>query len=143
MFSLVVVATGCFSFFIPASAQSVTKTKLQVVTGPVSEDGHLKLAWEMSDASDRVEVQQSTDKEFNGAIRVYRGPDNATVISGLENGTYYFRLKHIDGEWSDTARVIVRHHSLTLALTLCVLGALVFLCTVAVVVTGVRNHAEQ
>lgn len=101
-----------------------------------SEDGHVKLTWDMAVANASVEVQQAQDKDFSNAKIIYSGPDNATFISGLEDGTYYFRLRKPESKWSDSIKVSVQHHSLTLAFTLFGLGAVVFLLTVFVVIKG-------
>jgi hypothetical protein len=67
---------------------------------------------------------------------MYHGPDRASFISGLNNGTYYYRVKSEDSDWSKTLVVEVKHHSLRLAMILFAVGGVVFLLTVAVVVEG-------
>lgn len=67
---------------------------------------------------------------------IYRGPDRASFISGLEDGTYVYRVRAADGEWSDPLTIIVKHQSIRLAKLLFGIGAVVFLLTVAVVVHG-------
>lgn len=70
----------------------------------------------------------------------YEGTQHSSFVSGLEDGTYYYRVRarHPDerawGPWSAVARVEVRHHGLGLALGLMGLGALVFLTTAAFLV---------
>ncbi len=97
--------------------------------------GHVRLEWHTS--SDTIfELQQAADASFAGARVIYRGPDRASFISGLEDGTYVYRVRATDGEWSDPLTIIVKHQSIRLAKLLFGIGAVVFLLTVAVVVHG-------
>jgi hypothetical protein len=114
---------------------------LKLGSGSLSEDGHVKIVWEMSRAAVEVEVevQQSKNENFEAAKTVYRGLDKATFVSGLENGTYHYRIRHVDGAWSDPVMLTVRHHSLRLAFILFSLGAVVFAFTVFIVVRGARQ----
>jgi hypothetical protein len=78
---------------------------------------------------------------FGNPRRVYRGPDRATVLSGLPDGTYYFRARIWQrGEpvtaWSEPVRAEVEHHSLARALGLFALGGVVFAATVALILLG-------
>ena len=102
----------------------------------VSEDGHIKLSWNISEPAAVVEVQQSGASDFHQAKIIYKGPDNATFVSGLKDGEYYYRVRHQGGNWSDSIQVSVQHHSLSLAFTLLGLGAFVFFLTVFVVIKG-------
>ncbi|MCB0608812.1 MAG: hypothetical protein KDD12_13945 [Lewinella sp.] len=124
--------------------------------GLVSESGYFKLIWATGkepagvDNAPEFLLQQSTDSNFGSPVVLYQGPDLATFISGLENGTYYFRLKAIDPQtregsaWTAPLAVVVRHHPLALSLTLFGLGAIVFLATLAIVVSGARaTRANQ
>lgn len=127
-------------FFLPFKTTANTEDEkspvLSLAKENLSEDGHIKIEWDMSVAHAEVELQQATREDFSDATIVYNGPDNATFISGLEDGTYYYRIRKVDGSWSDFVRVNVKHHSLSLALSLFVAGSIVFLLTVWVVVKG-------
>ena len=99
-------------------------------------------------ASIEFDLQRATKKDFSGARTFYRGPDRATYISGLSDGTYYYRIREIrpDGlssMWSPPVEVIVEHHSLNLAFTLFGIGAVVFVMTVFVVVRGETSSATS
>lgn len=70
---------------------------------------------------------------------IYRGHDRSTVVSGLSNGEYRFRVRSASSpEWHDEAVVIVEHHSLARALSFFALGAVVFAVLIAVIAGGRR-----
>lgn len=115
----------------------------------VTHSGYQKLTWYWEPASEigtlpDYELEQSTDPDFGEAAIIYQGKDLATFLSGLENGTYYYRVR-VSGQtgaespWSEPLQIRVEHHSLQLAFFLFGLGALVFLLTVAIVVHGNRQ----
>lgn len=103
-----------------------------------NDTGYHQLEWEAT-PDVATEVQQATLSDFENAKTLYKGMDRASYISGLENGTYFFRVREEGGEWSPTLTLTVQHQSLQLAFTLFGLGALVFLLTVWVVVKGTRQ----
>ncbi len=109
---------------------------LELSSGTVSEDGHIRIAWSTEEKGVSVELQQAENENFTDAATVYRGADNATFISGLENGTYYYRIRRVDGAWSAPVALLVNHHSLQLAFILFSLGAVVFGLTVFIVMKG-------
>ena len=134
------VLVAAVIFFLPFETVANTDDEntpiLSLAKENLSEDGHIKIEWDMPVAHAEVELQQAETKDFSDATIVYRGPDNATFISGLEDGTYYYRIRKVDGSWSDFISVNVKHHSLSLAISLFVAGSIVFLLTVWVVVKG-------
>lgn len=113
-----------------------------------SDSGYIKIQWDddnnIPNATFRLE--QSEDPDFQDPKVVYTGPDRASFISGLPNGHYYFRIRTEAGdeisEWSSTISVRVKHHSLTMALSLASLGLVVFMLTVAVVISGVKKFSK-
>jgi hypothetical protein len=127
-------------FFLPfktvAYPEEENSPTITLAKENLSEDGHIKIEWDMPVAHAEVELQQAKSEDFSDATIIYHGPDNATFISGLEDGTYYYRIRKVDGSWSDFIRVDVKHHSLSLAISLFVAGSIVFLLTVWVVVKG-------
>ena len=110
----------------------------QLTTDPVdvSDDGTIRLDWNATDQEKQYEVQQASENDFTNAKQVYDGPDLAVFISGLRNGTYYFRVREEGQNWSNVKKVTVQHHSLRLAFFLFGIGALVFLLTAWVVIRG-------
>ena len=103
--------------------------------------GHIRLEWS-ADHETTFELQRAQTAAFTDSLTIYTGPDRASFISGLENGTYYFRVRETGKEWSDIMTVLVEHQSLRLAFTLFTIGGIVFLLTVFVVVNGARRTAE-
>ena len=95
-----------------------------------SSSGYLKLEWTGS-AQLKTEVQQSETLDFYDAKLIYAGRDKARFISGLTDGTYYYRVRVAEGSWPDILTVEVEHQSLGLAL--------VFGLTVWVIIDGVRK----
>lgn len=119
-------------------------TKLSSSKSGISHDGHIKLQWEASPAdTPRIfEVQQAADEDFRDESVIYQGPDLGTFISGLKNGTYYFRVRAEGRDWSNVLRLEVKHHSLSLTFVLLGLGGMVFLCTAGMVIYGARKSAQ-
>ncbi len=103
-----------------------------------TQDGYIKLAWEGPNEVESYEIQESTSRNFETFRTVYTGPDKATFISGLKDGDYYYRLRREGGNWTTPIVLTVTHHSLELAFILFGLGALVFILTVWVVISGAR-----
>jgi hypothetical protein len=116
-------------------------------------EGTAHLAWKAGDheigASNLgFEVQRSSDSAFSQAESYYEGTENGTFVSGLPGGEFFFRVRAIDpdgvaGGWSPSLRVNVRYPSPTLVKTLMTMGAIVFCCTVVVVITGHRKTVRE
>lgn len=106
----------------------------------VAEAGFFKLSWQESIGD--VEIEEATNRDFSNSNRLYPGSDNATVISGKPNGTWYYRARSIDdeqaGSWSEVMRVTVVHHSLQRALFFFSAGLVMFVATCWLVIRGDR-----
>ena len=100
------------------------------------------MSWSAQDASPRqYELQQAFDETFSDPHVVYLGPDKATVISGLPNDRYFYRVRATDqGDWSERVQVDVKHHSLTRAISFFTLGAVMFIALMVVLVSGARKE---
>ena len=105
-----------------------------------SSDGYVQLRWTV--AEDSVlwvyQLQEGRRPVFADTDTRYEGPQHSSFVSGLEDGTNYFRVRarhpgHPDSwsEWSPTLEVEVLHHSRGFALTLMAIGGFVFLSTAA------------
>ena len=114
-----------------------------------SSSGYVKLDWSSPNTGDILyELESSSSPDFQTSQSIYEGPDLASFISGLANGTYYYRIRAIDtsdnttSAWSDPVQLTVKHHSIHLAFTLAGIGTFVFLLTAFVVIRG-ANMQEQ
>jgi hypothetical protein len=113
--------------------------QLESDTG-LSTEGYFQLSWH-SEQPGNFELQQSPSEDFHLAHSIYRGQDMATVISGLPNGRYFYRVRQEDNPiWSDPVRVEVKHHPLSRAFGFFSLGAVMFLATLVVLIRGARSQ---
>lgn len=70
---------------------------------------------------------------------LYTGTNDAFFISGLADGTHRLTLRDAAGHEAAPLELRVTHQSVTQALWLVALGALVFLATVAAILRGARD----
>lgn len=148
-----VFAVGLLVFFQMALLHAIAQDDIPVPEFESSEEmsssaGHVRLVWGVPDDVENLEaiefeLQQTRDVTFEERRTIYSGPDQASFISGLPDGKYYFRVRtKLNGEvssWSAHATVDVQHHSLNLAYTLLGLGAIVVIATISVVILGNRR----
>lgn len=114
--------------------------------------GYYQLSWQpgmrgASHKNPQFELQQSNSANFHIAKLIYRGPDRASVISGLTDGDYYYRVRLIHADqstssWSRPVIVKVQHHPLKKALGYFITGALVFFITLMFIVVKSRRMDE-
>lgn len=107
-----------------------------------SNSGYIQLDWTAVEGGQYI-LQRSMQPDFANSQTIYEGPDHASFVSGLDNGTYYYRVGDGAGQWSDTLTLTVEHQSMPLALTLFGLGFLVFALTVFVVIKGVYTTSKS
>ncbi|MCJ2186883.1 hypothetical protein [Novosphingobium beihaiensis] len=101
-----------------------------------SDSGHAAVEWQ-ADGPVTLEMTQ----DGNAAPRVlYSGHNHSLFISGLANGTYRLRLTDAAGQSSPPLLLTVAHQSLSRALMLVALGAVIFLSIVAVIFRGARDE---
>ncbi|WP_018142355.1 hypothetical protein [Thioalkalivibrio sp. ALJ7] len=99
-----------------------------------STDGGFTLNWETDTA---VVLEQATGPDHADARIIYEGSDTSTVISGLSDGEYRFRLRAAEADdWADQATVTVEHHSLARAFGFFAVGAIVFLVLIGAILRG-------
>lgn len=118
-----------------ASPQINSDTKL-------STAGYFQLRWQDS-ASQSFQLQQASNAAFRDAATLYRGPDQATVISGLPDGDYFYRIRGDEQQWSEPLKVSVKHHSLGKALGFFGLGASMFLVMLVLLIKGARRKEDE
>lgn len=118
-----------------------------------SDAGQVKLIWMLPDSISKTEIfnfelQQARDSLFRTAKTIYSGSDLASFISGLPDGSYYYRIRAQEqdkpmSEWSNPVVLDVQHQSLQLAFTLFGIGMVVFLATCAVIFFGIRQVKKE
>lgn len=112
----------------------------------ISTTGYYTLAWEPSDADTHVasgfELQERAD-DGDWDTR-YTGPDRASTITGMPNGTYAYRVRALTetsaSAWSSETIVDVKHHDLGRAFAFLAVGAAVFLATLTLIIAGHRRQ---
>lgn len=120
----------------------------------ITTDGKVRVVWihELEAESDQTilfELHQSQTETFEDHKLIYKGQDMASFISGLPDGSYYFRVRAINpttdniSDWSESLVVNVQHYSLSFAFTLMLIGGIVFILTVFVVVYGTITINKQ
>jgi|GEM_PF-979361 len=110
-----------------------------------SNEGHVALKWTGDRESLEYQLQCDTEPEFKSPTTDYEGMDESTFQSGLPDGQYYFRVRAREsdgagwGPWSDTAKLVCTHHSMTLAWGLFSAGGVLFLLITSFVVLNSRS----
>jgi len=134
------VALPCL-IFVSLNTNAAPELK---TNSALSTAGYLQLTWtpeSIDSDSIQYELQQSTSSNFTKANTIYQGPDQSSVISGLSNNIYYYRVRRqLQEEWSETVEVVVKHHSLTRAFGFFALGAFMFIVTTIVLLKGARRQ---
>ena len=133
----------------PLSAQS-TELFDHAASTQNSRDGVVKLSWN-SPGDSRVQLsllsELSDSKESSNVL--YTGTDTATVLTGLSDGRYTYQLMVLGAASTeseihrDLLTVEVKHHSLSRAFMFFALGAVVFISTVILVVSGYRAEQQE
>ncbi len=110
-------------------------------SGSISEDGVVSLRWESEGDASAFELQQATQADFSNAQTRYEGPDRGSVITGLGEGSYFFRVRSADSQdWSEPVELTVQYMNMALVWTLMGVGLFVFVATVVAIL---RGHAQQ
>lgn len=118
-------------------------------TTELARAGNYQLRWvHESPMVQAYRLERANNPLFTNSVVVYEGADRATVISGRGDGVLHYRVRaqFADGnvtEWSETTSVTVQHHPLTQAFLLFALGALVFVATTLLIITGNRSHQRE
>ena len=101
------------------------------------------LSWQLPDSAS-VELQQQA-VSLESYQTIYTGSDTASVITGLADGDYSYRIRTVttEGEysnWTTPVSVSVRHHPLPRAFGFFAVGAIVFISTIVLIVLGTRGR---
>ncbi len=121
------------------TAQVVYAQPLLTTSTDLATAGYFQLSWENSYSGSSYQLQQSAVASFSNNKTLYQGSDTASFLSGLSNGTYYFRVLDNQGNVSNIVTVTVAHHSLKQAFSFFALGGLMFIILVIVLLTANRT----
>lgn len=136
-----------FSLLLAAPAVFAELPKVAFTVDDVHETkkGAVSLEWAGEEEGLVYQLQSGRSEDFDDPLRRYEGRDTASFLSGLEDGRYFFRVRarRADastwGPWASPVRVDSNHHAMDLALTLCVVGAFLFLCIAVFIVINSRS----
>lgn len=94
------------------------------------------MGWQ-KDPARTVEVQQADDTAFSNPRTLYHGPETGTVVSGLAEGTHWFRIR-LDGvpAWSAPLKVEVEFFPRKHLFLLLGVGGVVVVATLAMIIIG-------
>ncbi len=108
-----------------------------------SEDGVVAFEWSGAPAVAEYELQQSRSADFSETQTRYQGADRGSVITGLAEGEYFFRVGNATtNTWSAPVRVEVKYMNMTLVWTLMGVGVFVFGATVTAILRGHYNQED-
>lgn len=131
-FGLLIAA--CAAIGAPLKADTPVFTE----RGSLSSDtGYALIEWT---AAGSVSLEIAPENDHSEVRTLYSGANSAYFVSGLADGAYSLRLRGEGGEVSAPLSLAVSHQSLTRALMLTALGALVFILTVGAIVRGARDE---
>lgn len=110
--------------------------------------GSFTLKWTSPEdpVSTRFELQEGTQRNFSSPRIIYAGPDRGTYISGLPNGDFFYRVRLVNvqepekSQWSSPVHRAVQHPSLTFALSVMGVGAIVLISTISIIAVGAKNE---
>ncbi|PTN12866.1 hypothetical protein C8R11_102142 [Nitrosomonas aestuarii] len=128
------------ALFLPVSSGCTETVKFTNDQYLESDAGYVLLNWN-NQKRIPVELQQGSKHTFEQATTLYRGSNSSLMLSGLPNGTYYYRIRSQTGTWSDKITLNVTHHSLIKAWLLFVIGAFVFFSIVWVIIRGAADES--
>ncbi len=110
--------------------------------GSPSDNGAITLKWEHPSGTE-VEVQQSEEVTFAKATTRYKGGDPASVITGLPEGSHFFRIRQVDGAWSPPLEVRVEFFPRPKLFLLLGIGGVVVVATIATIVLGALKSRRE
>lgn len=102
-----------------------------------SNTGQVQLDWN-DGGSGEVTLEMARSADFADPDPLYSGTRTSYVLTGLAGGEYHLRLRDASGALSQPITLTVEHQSLTQALWLTAIGALITLGIVATIVVGAR-----
>jgi hypothetical protein len=109
-----------------------------------TNEGHISLEWSGDGDLLVYELQGARKPEFLDPMKLYKGGDTTSFLSGLADGQHFFRVRARTsgsgawGPWSQTVELVCEHHSMTLAWSLFASGGALFLLIVLFVGINAR-----
>ena len=104
-----------------------------------SDDGTIDLVWDGGSAP--YELQQARDASFSDARTRYEGEDAETVLTGLADGVYHFRVREVSsGGWSEPLVVNVESMNRGTLFLLLGTGAFVAVSTIGSILYGYHKN---
>jgi hypothetical protein len=139
-------AISLFLFLCASTVLAASSIELKSDSS-LATAGYYQLTWSWPEAPAGInyELEElSSTKSGNNSHDVYFGPDLASVISGKPNGTYRYLVSAIAADHkivaqSNPLEVVVKHHSLIRAISIFILGALVFMAILFVILRESKN----
>lgn len=112
------------------------------------DDGQITLSWESSHDSQVVELQQGSTDRFSDPVLRYVGADHGSVITGLPEGSHFFRIRALDadrqaGPWSKPFEVKVAYMERSQVIRLLIIGGLIVVSTVVAILAGHFRKGEE
>ncbi|MEM9446111.1 MAG: hypothetical protein AAGA18_12260 [Verrucomicrobiota bacterium] len=106
---------------------------------PIQTDqGHLVLEWPEASSTSEFIIEQSSNPDFSNAIVIYEGAANRTFISGLKEGSTYFRIKQqiARNQWSKPLTVQVNYPIRSKVTLLLTIGTIGLVATILAIIQG-------
>jgi hypothetical protein len=134
LFCLLLCPLSALAETVPVLTLSPTQTS----------DGKATISWPMPEGV-KIGIESSRDMLFTNPVNLYQGSDEATVLTGLSDGAYYFRGRYLYqngafSPWSEPVGLSVEHHSLAKALAFFSIGAVVFVATLLLIILGAKRQ---
>jgi len=113
--------------------------------------GHLELVWDETGGAATTplsyELQRSRDSAFTAPVTLYEGRDRRTFISGLAEGSYFFRVRTVvseieHGQWSDPVGIQVEYVDRWKVYALMCVGLFCLMATVYMIVCGTLRERK-
>ncbi|WMS86881.1 hypothetical protein [Pleionea litopenaei] len=143
-FSMETLRRFCTVLVVLASLVSRVTVAEDVLTpaSQSSSEGYYTLRWEHSSSNfQRLEV--SSDATFQTISVEYPVSGMKGIsLTGYQDGTYFFRLIDDQQQASNSATVVVKHRSLSLAIILFALGFSLFVVLIGVLIFSSRRRGH-
>ena len=131
---LILAGLSALLLALPSYAQPSAPTFTE--SEMTSDSGQALIQWE---SGRTVTLEMADNGAFDNARALYRGDYDSYFISGLKDGVYHLRLSDDAGQTSGPAQLVVEHQSLTRAIWLMIVGAIISLAIVATIWRGARS----